>query len=342
MPVSFLTDDQARRYGRFSGDPTLDQLARHFHLDDSDRAFIAEHRGDHNRLGVAVQLGAVRLLGAFIDDPAETPALAVHYAADQLAIAGHAEAIAAYAASEGRWRHAPRIREHYGYRQLTDFGVAFRLNRFLYALCWTGTDRPSVLFDRAVAWLVAAKVLLPGLSVLERAVARVRSRAADHLFRRLTAELTPEQRARLDALVVVPEGARQSPLDRLRDGPFIQSGPEIGRAVTRLEEIRAIGAGLPEVDRLPPGKVTALARFACAAKAQAVARLPDGRRAATLVAFVRTLEASASDDVIDLFDTVATAMFGTADAAAKEAAPISARPRCGGAQATRRRRGAPR
>ena len=319
MPVGFLTDDQTRRYGRFTGDPTPDQLARHFHLDDADRAFVAGHRGDHNRLGVAVQLGSVRLLGTFLDDPADAPAPAVRYVADQLAIPGHAEAIAAYAASAGRWRHGNRIRERYRYRQLADAGVGFRLNRFLYALCWTGTDRPSTLFDRAVAWLVAAKVLLPGLSVLERAVARVRSRATGHLFRRLTSRLTTEQRARLDALVVVPDGARQSPLDRLREGPFIRSGPEIGRAVARLEEIRAIGAGLPEADRLPPGKVTALARFASTARAQAVARLPDDRRAATLLAFVRTLEASATDDVIDLFDAVSTAMFAQADAASREA-----------------------
>jgi hypothetical protein len=319
VPTGFVTDDQARRYGRFAGDPTPDQLARHFHLDDADRAFVAEHRGDHNRLGVAVQLGSVRLLGAFLDDPTEAPACVVRHAADRLAIGGCMEAIAAHAASAGRWRHGPRIRERYGYRWFADAPVSFRLNRFLYALCWTGTDRPSVLFDRATAWLIAAKVLLPGLSVLERAVARVRSRAADRLFRRLARHLTPEQRAQLDALVTVPEGARRSPLDRLRDGPFIRSGPEIGRAVARLDEIRAIGRGLPEVDRLPPSKVTALARFAAAARAQAVARLPDDRRAATLLAFVRTLEASATDDVIDLFDAVATAMFAQAGTAAKEA-----------------------
>ncbi len=319
MPVGFLTDEQARRYGSFVGDPTPDQLARHFHLDDTDRAFVGEHRGDHNRLGIAVQLGSIRLLGTFLEDPLLTPASAVRFTADQLAMAGSAELLTTYAASEGRWRHAPRIRERYGYRVLTDPFVAFRLNRFLYALCWTGTDRPSALFERAVAWLQAAKIVLPGLSVLERTVARVRARTHAYLHRRLTETLTREQRARLDLLVTVPDNERQSPLDRLRDGPYIQSGREIGRAVARLTEVRGLANGLPELDRVPPGKAAALARFGSAARAQAVSRLPDDRRASTLVAFVRTLEASAGDDVIDLFDAVSTTMFGHAQARSREA-----------------------
>jgi TnpA family transposase len=319
VPVGFLTDEQARRYGSFLGDPTPDQLARHFHLDDADRAFVGEHRGDHNRLGVAVQLGSVRLLGVFLDNPADAPVSAVRFAAGQLSIADDAGLMRAYATSAARRRHAPRICERYGYRALTEVGVAFRLNRFLYALCWTGTDRPSALFERAVAWLHTGKVLLPGLSVLERAVARVRSRVGDHLHRRLADRLTPEQRASLDGLLVVPDEQRQTPLDRLRDGPYIQSSREIGRAVARLTEVRGLADGLPELDRVPPGKAAALARFASAAKAHAVSRLPDDRRASTLVAFVRTLEASAGDDVIDLFDAVSTTMFGHAQARSREA-----------------------
>ena len=187
--------------------------------------------------------------------------------------------------------------------------MRLRLARWLYALCWTGTDRPSVLFDRATAWLITQKVLLPGATALERLVARIRGRAARQLWRSLSQDVTHEQRDRLDALLLAGESGRPSPLDRLRDGPYLRSGAELARAVDRLDEVRLLALGLPTVAHVPPGRVTALARFAAVAKAQAVARLPQERRTATLLAFVQTLEATAQDDVLDLFEIVVTKLF---------------------------------
>jgi hypothetical protein len=207
MPSRFLSDDQRARYGRYAGDPNEEQLARHFHLDAADRELVGGMRGAHNRLGFAVQLGTARFLGAFLDDPAQTPPAVITAMARQLGESS-APCLDAYRDGRQRWRHALAIREHYGFRNLEeDTAAGFRLTRWLYVLCWTGDDRPGLLFDRATTWLLAHKVLLPGITTLERLISRVRYRATLRLWHRLTYALSDEQRQKLVALVTSDDRA---------------------------------------------------------------------------------------------------------------------------------------
>src|SRR6267378_189088 len=318
MPIGFLTVEQRRSHGCFNAEPSAEQFALYFHLDDSGRAIIDVRRGDHNRLGFAVRLCTARFLGTFLEDLSDTPKGVIAFVGRQLDISNLA-AFADYYHGVTRKAHTVEIRRRHGFRDFSDESARFRLNRWLYALCWTGTDRPGMLFDRAVAWLFTHKVLLPGATVLERQVARIRNRAQERVWSLLTHGISAETPAKLEALLRIPDGGHVSVLDRLRKGPFLRSAPELVRALGRIDDVRELGTNLSVSSRIPPTRIQALARFAATAKASAIERLPDERRVATLVAFILNLETVALDDALDLLDIVITEIFSDAKNAGEKA-----------------------
>jgi TnpA family transposase len=317
MPVDFLTEVQHRRYGRYAGEPSPAQLGRYFHLDDTDQHLIAQRRGDHNRLGFAVQLGTVRFLGNFLADLTEVPPGVVAHLNRQLGIAD-AGGLERYTAGEKRWDHAAEIRRHYRYRDFHEGAESAALSRWLANRAWVSAERPSVLFDLATARLVERKVLLPGVTVLGRLVAQVRDKAASRLWRTLARVLKPRQAACLEALLVADEVSRQSPLERLRRAPTRVSIMGLVEALQRLQEIRALGVSLIDLSAVPPVRVQTLARFAAAARSQAIARMPPPRRHATLLAFAKVQETAALDDVLDLLDQLVTVMLARVERAGRQ------------------------
>ena len=355
MPVDFLTDDVVQRYGRYNGEPSPAQLARYFHLSDNDRDLVTQHRGRHNRLGFAVQLCTVRFLGTFLRDPTDVPPGAVAFIAAQIGIGVGAsadagtdttnaessldsnirrigsecenpeallclECLARYLDRPTTHReHAGEIRRAYGYRDFHDQPGHFQLVRWLYTRAWLSAERPSILFDLATARLVERKILLPGVSTLARLIASVRDRAATRLWQKLAQAPTPEQRARLEQLLNVPLGERHSTLDKLRRAPTYVSANGLMGALERLVKIRELGVGSDSVDlsSIPPARLKALARYALAARAQAVAKMSEDRRVATLLAFARVIEMTAQDDALDVFEMLVQALLSRSERAAE-------------------------
>jgi hypothetical protein len=256
-------------------------------------------------------------LGAFLNDPLNVPDLVIHTLAKQLSIEV-ADRLSAYSIGEQRWQHAAEVRTRYGYVEITEHKIGFRLTRWLYSLCWTGTDRPSVLFERATTWLITHKVLLPGYSTLERYIARLRTRVEKRLWQSLCRGISIEQQERLEKLLVVTDGHRNSLLDRLRTRPVMISGPSLVQALLRLHAVRELGIKLP-VAHIPTTRLAALARYASTAKVSAILRLPPQRRRATLVAFVHCLEATAQDDALEVLEALLCDLFNAAIRADKKA-----------------------
>jgi hypothetical protein len=62
VPTNFLTEDQRKRYGRFTEIPDEGQLAGSFLLDQAARRRARAAKGSRNRIGWAIQLGTLRYL----------------------------------------------------------------------------------------------------------------------------------------------------------------------------------------------------------------------------------------------------------------------------------------
>ncbi|OQB75909.1 MAG: Tn3 transposase DDE domain protein [Deltaproteobacteria bacterium ADurb.Bin135] len=312
MPVDFLTVEHKAGYGQFSGEPNEVQLARYFHLDESDLGFISNRRGEQNRLGCALQLTSVRFLGAFLSDPMLVPANVQVFVARQLSV-NNISVLANYAQREPTKReHTALIREKYGYHEFSNFPWPFRLSRLLYSRAWISNERPSLMFDFAVAWLIQNKVLLPGATTLTRLISEIRERAANRLWFRLSSLPSDKQKAKLETLLRVPDGERTSHFDRYRRGPVTISGPAFNEAVERYKDLLAFGMHELDFSSIPPVRLKILARHAGMISMHKIARMPDDKRVAILAAFVKAFETIALDEALDVLDLLITDIAGEA------------------------------
>lgn len=318
MPIDFLTVEQKARYGQFFGEPNDVQLARYFHLQEADLAFIAQRRGEQNRLGFALQLTCVSFLGTFLSDLSLVPANVQIFVARQLSITD-VSVLADYAQRKTTKReHAALIREQYGYREFSIPPWLFRLSRLLYTRAWISNERPSLMFDFATAWLIQNKVLLPGASTLTRLISEVRERATNRLWLRLSSLPSREQKVKLETLLQVPDGHRTSRFDRYRRGPVTISGPGFIKAIDRYKELMDFGMRRLDFSRIPPVRLKNLARHAGMISMHKISRMPEDKRIAILVAFAKAFETIALDDALDVLDLLITDIAGEAKKAGQK------------------------
>ena len=309
MPTSFVSDVQRQQYGQYVGDPSPPDLARDFYFDALDRIHIHACSGSHHRLGFALQLATVRFLGTFLDTPLAVPESVLRHVARQLNISPLTQITRYLDRPRTARDHARTIALQYGYRTFHDQPEHFHFLRWVYDAAWRDGERHGYLFDRAVLWLRQQKILLPGITTLERTIAEVVERTEQRCWRVLVKHAPLPLIDQVEQLLTIPEGERSTTLERLRRPPIQRGVRGVYTALRRVADLEARLFHTVDIPPVPPGRLKALVRHAALARTQSLSRLPPMRRQATLLAYAATFHPSAIDDALDSFDSYLDQVF---------------------------------
>jgi Domain of unknown function (DUF4158) len=229
-------------------------LLRYYVLSVRDLAAVRQHRGDHNRLGFAVQLCYLRYPGR--DEYARR--------------------------DETRREHLIELQHLYGVQPFTSRKYP-EIAQALIPLA-DQTHQAMVLVRSVIDQLRSKQVIIPPLSVIERLCAEAITRAERRLYRKLTSDLDDFQRTALDNILGTRLNTKQSMLAWLRQAPGAANPRNILEHIERLKAIRSIA--LPEElgRNIHQNHLLRLARQGAQTPVNDFRDLTDERRYAMLVA----------------------------------------------------------
>jgi uncharacterized protein DUF4158/Tn3 transposase DDE domain-containing protein len=299
MPVRILTEVERQRWTQFPTQIAPDDVIRCFTLSATDIAEVAKQRGDANRLGFALQLGALRYLGFAPDDLTAAPSDVVSYVAHQLDVTP--QALEAYGhRAQTRTEHLQQVQRYLGFRKVTAAHLetleAWLVERALEH------DKPSLLLQLTCEHLHRERLVRPGVTRLERLVAMARERAHQETFLRLAPLLTAEHTAWLDQLLMPDASRGRTPLAWLRQPATTNSPSAILTTLDRLGWLKRWGVEAWDVTCLTPNRLKFLAQLARKATPHMLQRVPEPRRYPMLVAFLAQSLVDLTDAVIEMFD----------------------------------------
>ena len=249
---------------------TEEAVVAHHSLDSGELQVIARLRSPANRLGYALQLCCLRFPGRYLRRGELLPAIMLDHVAEQIGV--EADVIADFAKrGPTRYEQLSSIKLNHGFSDLTHPARA-KLKQWLEEEALACVDG-RVLLERLIAKMRAEKIIIPGVSVIERLTASALHSADKRVASDILALLNLTQREKLNAVIDEKTHAQQSRLSWLREPPLRVSPRGLFELLDKIDYIRALGLNtliLP--DSLKP-RLTQMAREGVRYTAQALQQM---------------------------------------------------------------------
>lgn len=309
MPRRMILTDADRQ--NFLALPTDDDtLIRYWSLDEDDRRLLETRRRDDTRLGLALQLCALRYPGRLIQRGEVIPEGTLTFLAEQLGVAPDALSTFARRAPT-RYEQLAILRQHYGFSELTH---PLRADLLTFA-------RGVALASTRDKYVVAAlademrrrRIIIPGITVLERLAGQACTEAEEALFADVVRRLAPDLVVRMEALLGMGPRARQSGISWLREPPGKAGASSMRGLIDRLMAVRYVGISGQMLQAVPTHRVRRMAQEGRRLTAQNFEQMRPGRQHATLAAFLLETEIALTDATIAMFETLIGKSFRQAE-----------------------------
>jgi len=304
-PEIILTNDQRNELTQISSNISDWEIARYYTFSETDLEIINQHRRSHNRLGFAVQLCCLRYPGWSLANMYHIPQTVLSYVAAQLEVAP--DEFGKYGQREMTpINHLQELREIYGFRYFDDTDHP-SLEEYLMPFALEN-DHILRLVKLSIERLREQKVILPGITTIERIVSKVSGVAENKIYAIINRLLTAKQKKQLDEMIRSKDDTPITVLAYLKEEPGKSSPQAFNNIIERLEVIRKLKLNV-DLTEIHPNRMKQLSRLGSKYEPHSFRRFREEKRYAMLVVYLQDLQQRLIDFAVEIHDKQITILL---------------------------------
>lgn len=294
----FLTQRQRYQPVTLPQDFSEEEMVRDWTLSKADKKEVNRHRTNF-RLFIAIQLCAVRLYGRFLAAVDDLSPRIVSYLNGQLGLPPSLT-ISTPDRDATFSEQRKNILTYLGFNKYDD-NAQTNLKDWLSKQA-EKSYLPSELFLRAEQYLLNAKVVLPGPSVMERLIVSVCSDIHEQLFESLYQQLSTEIRQAIDELLIAAPGNQRSLFYLLKEYPPSATITSIQTYLERYRSLDSVGVDAIESQILDPTFMDYLYKMARGYNAKDIKRFKENKRYSLMLCFLLETRRILLDHLVKMHD----------------------------------------
>jgi TnpA family transposase len=212
-------------------------MLSHYILSDEDIIRIKQKRDDHNRLGFALQLCALRYPGRYLNADDILPKELIGFVGAQIGLS-EIQLINFTYKSVTRYEHLRVLQQHYGYIQFHRFETEFVLWLTQTAI---ETRNNAELAELFVQECRKRKIILPGITVIERLCADARVAAEREIVGCIAGRLDERMKQNLNIILDETVDGWLTVHGWLKRFEAGHNSADVNRLLEKLEYLQKLG-----------------------------------------------------------------------------------------------------